>query len=180
MDNKISRRHFLSATAVAPVALAAATGSAMGGIRRPLPLNPDQGNWVRWLDGRDAPVPQGITWGTPWPRGAQRSARHFSLRAPDGRRHSLQSWPLAWWPDGSLKFTAHALPPQAGLGDGPFEVIPQRGETPAASITIRESDAAPRAPSSSVRCCVKDVRRCARVGWCFCARTAPRLAMPAR
>jgi hypothetical protein len=152
MDNKISRRHFLSATAIAPVALSSATGSAVDEARGPLPLNPDQGNWVHWLDGRASPVPQGITWGTPWPRGAQRSARQFSLRAPDGRRHSLQSWPLAWWPDGSLKFTAHALPPRAGLGDGPFEVVAQRGETPAASITIRESDAGIELDTGAITC----------------------------
>ena len=57
----------------------------------------------------------------------------------------LQSWPLAFWPDGSLKWTAHALPPTATIGNGPFEVIAQRGApTFAHVITAVESDTGDR------------------------------------
>jgi hypothetical protein len=137
MKKKISRRHFLSAAAVAPAALSVAPGAAVSS--RAVAPNPGAGNWVQWLDGRAATVAQGVTWGTPWPRGRQRAAKHFALRGSDGHLHALQSWPLAWWPDGSLKFTAHALPPSADLASGPFEVIARRGAEPAPSIQARES-----------------------------------------
>ena len=54
-------------------------------------------------------VAQGVTWGTPWPRGKQRETKNFALRGADEKLQPLQSWPLAYWPDGSLKWTAHAL-----------------------------------------------------------------------
>jgi hypothetical protein len=33
----------------------------------------------------------------------------FRARSADGAAVALQTWPLAYWPDGSLKWTAHAV-----------------------------------------------------------------------
>ena len=141
MGQGISRREFLTSGAVTTAALGLAGNATNAGEASPAvkDANPGPGNWVRWLDGRSAAIRQGVTWGTPWPRGKLKSAKHFALRGPD-ELLPLQSWPLAWWPDGSLKWTAHALPPVES-GDGPFEVIPQRG-APAfpRSIVARETD----------------------------------------
>jgi hypothetical protein len=98
---------------------------------------------VRWLDGRPARAALGVTWGTPWPRGKQKTAKNFALRLNDGKLIALQSWPLAYWPDGSIKWSAHALPPDARTGDGPFEVVAQRGATrQSANVSVEEGDAA--------------------------------------
>ncbi len=126
MSNRISRRAFLSTGAATSAALAISTHSASQGSRAaPAVANPAPGNWVRWLDQAPA-IPQGVTWGTPWPRGKLKSAKNLALRAVTGAALPLQSWPLAYWPDGSLKWTAHAMAPGAGTGDGPFEVVAQR------------------------------------------------------
>ena len=143
MSNQISRRAFLSASAAAPVAIALASDAGARG--KPVDPNqgpnPGEGCWVRWLDGAASPVAQGLTWGTPWPRGKQRETRHFALRTKDGLR-ALQSWPLAYWPDGSIKWTAHALAPTADLGDGPFEVVARRAPRPVAAISVKETTTA--------------------------------------
>lgn len=34
----------------------------------------------------------------------------FSAVSTDGQEVAIQSWPTAYWPDGSLKWTAHAIP----------------------------------------------------------------------
>ena len=130
MSNRISRRAFLSTGAATSAALAISTG---GSPPPPSPIgpNPAAGNWVRWLDGQAPAVAQGVTWGTPWPRGRLKSAKNLSLRASSGDSVSLQSWPLAYWPDGSLKWTAHALAPGQVTGDGPFEVVTQRASAQA-------------------------------------------------
>jgi hypothetical protein len=60
------------------------------------------------------------------------------LRGADNSLHALQSWPLAWWPDGSLKWTAHALAPTAVIGDGPFEVVAQRGGKGSENLLVNE------------------------------------------
>ena len=46
----------------------------------------------------------------------------FALSANDGKALPLQAWPLAYWPDGSIKFTGfatvtareRAVPPRTG------------------------------------------------------------------
>lgn len=63
---------------------------------------------LRWLG-----APGATTWGAPWPRGVVADIADVSLEASDAGASSrlpLQSWPLATWPDGSLKWTGHAMP----------------------------------------------------------------------
>ncbi len=64
---------------------------------------------LRWLD---VPRRQGVTWGVPWPRGTVRPGEPFGLADAEGRAVPVQSWPLATWPDGSVKWSAHAIGPQ--------------------------------------------------------------------
>src|SRR6187399_1137237 len=145
MKKRISRRQFISNTAATSAALGVIASQA--GQSAPTPevsmTNPGAGAWVGWLDGSASAVAQGVTWGTPWPRGKQREAKNFALRGADQKLQPLQSWPLAYWPDGSLKWTAHALPPGDAPANGPFEVIARPNATkPVAKLSVKETDAA--------------------------------------
>lgn len=130
----ISRRQFIVAGASGSAALPYTSGllAAPGPAPSPVPLqDPGAGTWVRWLDGQAPPRPEGVTWGTPWARGQHKPGTAFSLvggeGSPlrgDGSPLPLQSWPLAYWPDGSLKWTAHAIPADVSLGDGPWRIEP--------------------------------------------------------
>jgi hypothetical protein len=62
---------------------------------------------LRWLDGAQ-PVATGVSWGVPWPRGAVAKDQVFRLVAAEGSALPLQTWPLASWPDGSLKWSGFA------------------------------------------------------------------------
>ncbi|MFC0211900.1 hypothetical protein ACFFK0_05450 [Paenibacillus chartarius] len=53
------------------------------------------------------PSPKGITWGIPWDKGVLDRNDPLSLMGPDGPI-AMQSWPTAYWPDGSVKWTAHS------------------------------------------------------------------------
>jgi hypothetical protein len=141
MKKRISRRQFISSTVASSTALGALAVQNAGRATPTVSMtNPGTGAWVRWLDGAASKVTQGVTWGTPWPRGKQREAKNFALRGADNKLRPLQSWPLAWWPDGSLKWTAHALPPADGVDDGPFEVVAQRGAVkPPATVTVKDT-----------------------------------------
>ena len=58
---------------------------------------------LHWLEGEPSRFAPGVTWGVPWPRGARQKHDRYTLGdAP------IQSWPLAFWPDGSVKWTGHA------------------------------------------------------------------------
>ncbi|QBE66746.1 exo-rhamnogalacturonan lyase family protein [Pseudoduganella lutea] len=106
----LSRRRFLqSATATSILASLPGFSQAItantGGKSAPV-----TDTALRWLDGKAPARFDGATLGVPWPRGTLRlpanRTLHFTLGvgAP-----AMQSWPLAYWPDGSLKWTAHAI-----------------------------------------------------------------------
>ncbi|HTS63387.1 MAG TPA: hypothetical protein VMH28_15280 [Candidatus Acidoferrales bacterium] len=76
---------------------------------------------LNWLGGAEPGRDIGVSWGVPWARGAVRRDQTFALTAPDGRSLPLQQWPLAYWPDGSIKFSGFAA--VAG-GSGPFRLAP--------------------------------------------------------
>ncbi|HRE82904.1 MAG TPA: Tat pathway signal sequence domain protein, partial [Opitutaceae bacterium] len=82
---------------------------------------------VHWLEGATTARHEGVTWGMPWRRGEQAAGSAFALMGEDGRSVPVQSWPLATWPDGSLKWTAHTMPP--GVSGKTFLVQP--GSVPA-------------------------------------------------
>ncbi|MBU5593815.1 hypothetical protein KQI76_01410 [Amphibacillus sp. MSJ-3] len=57
---------------------------------------------VKWLEGAPG-VKSGVTFGLPWKQGVLTHLSHFRLN-----QYPVQSWPMAFWPDGSIKWTAHA------------------------------------------------------------------------
>jgi hypothetical protein len=153
MAKRISRRQFLSNTA-ATTAAGVLAASPSGSTEPPAPAspNPGPGNWVRWIDGKAGHGTSGVTFGTPWPRGKQR-ANQFVLRGHDDAPTPLQSWPLAYWPDGSLKWTAHALPDRSRLADGPFEVVAGRtGRPVAGGIIVKDSGDGIDIDTGKIRC----------------------------
>jgi len=69
---------------------------------------------LHWLDAAPPAQDTGVSFGVPWPEGSVQRGATFSLRT-DGGRLPLQAWPLAYWPDGSVKWTGLATVVPAGL-----------------------------------------------------------------
>ncbi|MFD5519488.1 Tat pathway signal sequence domain protein [Streptomyces sp. NPDC127066] len=67
-----------------------------------------------WLEDGGLGAAPGSTVGVPWPRGTYRQDQTFALTDAGGNAVPVQSWPIAYWPDGSLKWTAHAVSSDAG------------------------------------------------------------------
>ncbi len=76
---------------------------------------------IGWLGGMAPGVETGVSWGVPWARGTVGRSQTFALSANDGKALPLQAWPLAYWPDGSIKFTGFATVTGAS---GPFRLAP--------------------------------------------------------
>lgn len=137
-----TRRRFFAGGAALALAGATTPGTAAeSGMAAPAAgADPDA---LRWLDGAPPALHAGLAFGLPWPRGAQPRTQRFVLRDGQGGAHALQSWPLAYWPDGSLKWTGHALPPgvtpQAGWSVQP---LPAGAVAPAPAQTLRVEQAA--------------------------------------
>ncbi len=66
------------------------------------------------LDSKVLLVESGVSFGVPWPQGAVKKGTSLSLAA-QGKRLPTQSWPLAYWPDGSIKWSGFATVLPAGM-----------------------------------------------------------------
>ncbi|RZA31903.1 MAG: Tat pathway signal sequence domain protein, partial [Lysobacteraceae bacterium] len=100
---------------------------------RPVPVS---GTALRWLDGKAPNRFEGCTLGVPWPRGTLRLPANKQFNFTLGANGpAMQSWPLAYWPDGSLKWTAHAVAGGA-VGDG-WNL--ERGAPARGTVSLRES-----------------------------------------
>jgi hypothetical protein len=123
-----TRREFVKNAALAAAATqlvsslrAAGTPSTSAPVSpvtgQPLPADLAQ---LRWLEGKTPAALPGATWGVPWPRGKHAKGTAFTLRSTGatGKTLPVQSWPLAYWPDGSLKWTGHAMPGDFSVADG--------------------------------------------------------------
>lgn len=131
-----SRRSLLAtaagAAAMAPVAR---LDAAMRVAVQPVDLG--------WLGGAHPGDVSDTVWGVPWPRGAIRPGTALALSGGT----ALQSWPLAYWPDGSLKWTGHAASP---AGDSPISIAPGKPGLPAQPVTVTETAEAVTLRSGSI------------------------------
>src|SRR4051794_40861471 len=64
---------------------------------------------LNWLDQTPPAAAQGVSWGVPWPQGKVKKDATFRLADGKGNPVGSQSWPMAYWPDGSLKWSGHAI-----------------------------------------------------------------------
>ncbi|MDI1249965.1 MAG: Tat pathway signal sequence domain protein [Lacunisphaera sp.] len=70
---------------------------------------------LHWVNPPAAGVAAGVSWGVPWPQGAVAREATFCLTDAAGRALPVQTWPLAYWPDGSLKWSGLATVTPADL-----------------------------------------------------------------
>jgi hypothetical protein len=134
--SSLTRRDFVKRTAV----LAAATQLPVLLRAEMAPATPAAGGVpLHWLEGRSPAALAGTTWGLPWARGAVGHDATFALHTAAGAAVAVQSWPLAYWPDGSIKWTGHALPANAPKAEG-YTLSPGGAPTaPDHAVTVAET-----------------------------------------
>jgi YetA-like protein len=107
---------------------------------------------VTWLDQSAPTLPSGVSFGVPWTRGAMKPDQAFVLTAADGKSLPVQTWPLAYWPDGSLKWSGFATVagPEAA---GPLKLA--TADAPAksdATVKVTHSDTTYQIDTGRVQC----------------------------
>jgi len=78
---------------------------------------------LSWLGGNPPALSAGVSWGVPLPEGKLACpagridpSTSFSLKNDQGQVIPIQSWPLAYWPDGSLKWVGLSTVVDANSG----------------------------------------------------------------
>ncbi|MCX3060721.1 exo-rhamnogalacturonan lyase family protein [Streptomyces beihaiensis] len=135
-DPRFPRRSVLKAAAVAGAATQASFvlgGNAARAATRSTAADP-QPVTLDWLEDGGPGAAPGSTVGVPWPMGAYEKGQEFAVTTADGKDVPVQTWPLAQWPDGSLKWTAHAVGP--GTGDGKLTLKAGTAAEPRKRVTV--------------------------------------------
>jgi hypothetical protein len=125
----------------------AAAASASGNASTPAPSAAGETVPLNWLGQNPPALETGVSFGVPWPRGAMTKEQHFALHTAAGKALPVQTWPLAYWPDGTLKWVgvATVAGPEAS-GEFKLSPIPAGADRPVvpavapAEIKIQRSD----------------------------------------
>lgn len=106
---------------------------------------------LHWLEGAAPATTPGATWGVPWPQGAVDKDQAFALSTDDGKSVPVQTWTIATWPDGSAKWTACAIAPNAGLSER-LILAPGEAKAPEKAVTVAEGDDAVTVDTGVIQC----------------------------
>ena len=96
---------------------------------------------LKWLDGAAPAAPESVSWGVPWPKGALKKTDSVTLRTADGKSVPVQTWTLASWPDGSVKWSGNAIVADASIV-GPLELSIGAGSAAVPAPELRATETA--------------------------------------
>ena len=99
---------------------------------------------VNWLDQKAPAVKAGASFGVPFKKGVWRRADSLAVKGAAGAAVPAQTWPLAVWPDGSVKWLGVALsggpelagPLQLGKGVAALPAVPMKATQDAGGVSI--------------------------------------------
>lgn len=151
----MDRRDFLAAgTALTSAAAVLVSQKGAAQVRPELALGDTR---LYWLEGSTPGSFEGCSFGLPWPRGGLDRKGLESL-APRGARLVHQSWPLAYWPDGSIKWSGHALAPAGDGAQAPDQLVLEHREVrpgaPSEELATQDGDRI-RVDTGRLRCVLR-------------------------
>lgn len=115
------------------------------------PLKTNTPVHLDWLGGTIPASACGTSWGVPWPQGAIASGTAFTLADAQGSPIAVQSWPLAYWPDNTLKWSGHSMSASAGQR-GPFHLSAGQPVPPETPLQVEVTDGMIEVRSGTVAC----------------------------
>jgi hypothetical protein len=107
---------------------------------------------LKWLADQPPLATTGVSWGVPWPKGFVRRETGFHL-SNQGTDLPLQNWPLAYWPDGSIKWTGFATVLPAGA-NGPLVLGSGSGSSPKGNVTVSKDARAVTVDTGVLKCSI--------------------------
>jgi hypothetical protein len=100
---------------------------------------------LHWLNKNPPPVSTGVTWGVPWKEGVLKREEELRLYTDSGEVVPMQSWPTAYWPDGSVKWSAHAVTSSLSAS------VPELASAPTRHSELTLAKGAAQLPSHPIR-----------------------------
>jgi len=109
---------------------------------------------LHWLDGPSPAAAQGVTWGVPWSQGKLHKTDSLKLETAAGQSVPLQTWPMAYWPDGSIKWTGHAISAVSAL-PASFNLSPGSPSAPERPVRATETASQIEIDTGALSCLIR-------------------------
>ena len=151
----MNRRDFLKTGS----ALAAAIPVATSAVTEPSPPRPAASpapagsRSVSWLDGTPPTAQTGSVWGLPWAEGELSGEVPLTMKTESGDAVPLQTWSTAYWPDGSIKWTGHAIASDVAVTQTLF-VSRGAPTAPVHGVSVSEGEKFVVADTGKIRCVI--------------------------
>jgi hypothetical protein len=94
---------------------------------------------LHWLT-KKTNLQKGVTWGVPWKEGDLQRTENLILLDDRGNQVAVQSWPTAYWADGSIKWTAHAAAMTKGVTDFSYILIKGESSLENSALSVKETE----------------------------------------
>lgn len=107
---------------------------------------------LSWLEDPKNTRFGGVTLGVPWPKGQLKKSEFF-MADDTGKQIPVQSWPLAYWPDGSIKWAGLAISQPTDM-KGNWKLMPGKGVRPEKEISVEETSASIKVDTGVIQCTV--------------------------
>jgi hypothetical protein len=111
---------------------------------------------LHWLNGAPKET-TGVSWGLPWPQGQIKKTTQFALTRDDGSQLANQNWPLAYWPDGSVKWTGFAAVLDSGSDNfaiHPINTKPAPAPAANRNLQVTEDDRSVHINTGAMQCAI--------------------------
>jgi hypothetical protein len=108
---------------------------------------------VGWLEKNPPAMPVGVSFGVPFAKGTVQKGQAFALKGADGNALPTQTWPLGYWPDGSVKWVGFATVGGPGVA-GPVTVAASNGaaEQKGAAVSVKQDGESVVVDTGKVQC----------------------------
>jgi hypothetical protein len=132
----LSRREFIAGVAAAGVV--AGMHRSVGALAIPSPATSFDPVKLRWLEQVKQKRPM-VTGTVPWPKGVLSAAASLSVTDDKGAAVPSEFLPLAYWPDGSVKWTLHSIASEAAAAGEYYQVVNGPAVPPPHAVVVRET-----------------------------------------
>ncbi|MDB5327224.1 MAG: Tat pathway signal sequence domain protein, partial [Phycisphaerales bacterium] len=154
---ELTRREILQGAIAAGVTLTAASAARSQTRQAVAPaktIDPTKTAEAAWLDTKSTEAAAvGVTWGVPWARGLLKETEPLRVESDTGTAIPSQAWPTAFWPDGSVKWSAVAVGPQAA-GAASLRVSPGEAAKGATVRALQANDTSIAIDTGLIQCTI--------------------------
>ncbi len=158
MSNNISRRDFVKNTALAAAAipvLQSCGSEPKPGVVVNSKNTSDEPNTLTWIEGETPAFHTGIAFGVPWAKGQQPKGTTFQALNGEGKSVPVQTWITATWPDGSVKWTGHAISNDSAASDT-YRIVPGKPASTPVAISIEKVNGKLIVDTGKIRCAIPE------------------------